>query len=121
MELNYYASIPKLGSEVLLVNQMGMPINSAGETVEEWVAAGNSALDFVQAMETVTRNWFVSSAPQMMLYGALINADLYLKDDSRTEIWHAKFERAELETQDKINRFESGRAHTVQMGNFYST
>ena len=121
MELNYYASIPKLGTEVLLVNQNGDPINSAGQTVAQWVSAGNTANSFVQAMDTVERNWFVTSAPQMLLYGALINADLYLKDDSRTEIWHAKFERAELETQDKINRFESGRAHTIQIGNFYST
>ena len=55
----------------------------------------------------------------MILYGALLNADIYLKDDARLQMWNARFERAELETKNKIQLFDAGRTHTQQMENAY--
>ena len=120
LELYYYATIPQLGTTVNLVNQNGDPINSTGETVTQWVNAGNSANTFVQATDMVEVNWFVTAAPQMLLYGALTNAQAYLKDDERIALWQARFDAAEAETQLLIDRFDEGRHHTQQLFNAYS-
>lgn len=120
IELYYYAHIPQLGTTVNLVNQNGEPINDAGQTVAQWIAAGNTADTFVQATDMVENNWFITAAPQMIKYGAIAEAEGYLKDDPRMEIWQRKFERAEAETHDLINTFDEGRAHTIQLFNAYS-
>lgn len=120
IELYYYAMIPQLGTTVNLVNQDGDPINTAGQTVAQWVAAGNSANDFVQATDTVEVNWFLTAKPDMLLYGAVMAAEAYLRDDPRMGIWKAKFEQSELEIHHLIDRFEQGRHHTQQMYNGYS-
>lgn len=120
LELYYFAKIPQLGTTVNLVNQDGDPINSAGQTVAQWVAAGNTAGSFVQATDTVDVNWFITAKPDLLLYGAIAKAEAYLKDDPRMEIWRQKFERAEAETEDLITRFTEGRSHIQQLFNAYS-
>lgn len=120
IELYYYAMIPQLGTTVNLVNQNGDPINSAGQTTAQWVAAGNSANDFVQATDTVENNWFLTAKPDMLLYGAVMSAESYLRDDPRMDIWRRKFEQAELEIHHLVDRFEQGRTHTQQLYNAYS-
>lgn len=123
LELYYYAMIPQLGSTVNLVNQNGQPINSAGQTLQQWIDANpltNNADNFVQATDTVEVNWFLTAKPDMLLYGAIMSAESYLRDDPRMEIWRRKFEQAELEIHHLIDRFEEGRHHTQQLFNAYS-
>lgn len=120
LELYYYAIIPQLGTTVNLVNQDGQPINDAGQTVDQWVAAGNTVNSFVQATDVVRVNWYVTAAPQMLLYGAIMKATAYLKDDPRLPIWQEAFATAESETHTIIDRFQEGRHHTQQMYNAYS-
>jgi hypothetical protein len=43
-------------------------------------------------------NWFTENAPDLLLYGALLEASPYLKDDDRINIWRAAF----VESMDKI-------------------
>lgn len=120
VELIYYASIPRLGSVQNRVNNQGEALNAEGQTLAQWIASGNSANSFVQEQITVERNWFTAAAPQMLLYGALVNADLYLKNDNRIDIWRQKFALAEAETQAKVDMFKTERAHTMQVGNIYT-
>ena len=122
VELYYYSRIPQLGETRNLVNTDGQPINSAGQNVTEWTdaAPANNAGNFVQAMHTFTTNWFVDSVPHMVLYGAVLAAESYLKEDPRIPLWQEKFRRAEIEAQDLIQRFEEGRHHTQQIYNAYS-
>ncbi len=120
LELYYYATIPDLGSTVFIVDGDGSALNGAGQTLAEWVAAGNDADDFVQASEEVSVNWFIQAAPQMLLYGALVSATSYLHNDERAPMWHQRFQAAELETMELIDRFEEGRHHTQQIYNAYS-
>ena len=120
IELYYYAQIPQLGTTVRLVNQNGDPINAEGQTIDQWIAAGNTRDSFEQATDMVEVNWFITAKPDLLLYGAITKAEAYLRDDPRMEIWNRKFERAELETMDLITRFEEGRHHTQQMYNAYS-
>ena len=113
MELVYYAIIPQLGTTVLLTDSDGNPIDMNG------VPTSQSGLP--QATEIVTRNWFTSAAPQMLLYGAILKAETYLKDDPRIPMWQQAFENAQAETQDMINRFEDNQAHTLFIENTYSS
>ncbi len=122
LELYYYAAIPELGTTVFLVDDNGEPINSAGQTVAEWIAAdaANTAGNFVQASEIVNVNWFTQAAPQMLLYGALVSASSYLNDDVRIPMWQERFVAAEQETMELIDRFEEGRHTTQQMYSAYA-
>ena len=123
LELYYYASIPQLGTEVFLINSSGEPLNSEGMTSAEWVAegGGNTAGNFVQDSTEVEQNWFTNAAPQMLLWGSLVAADVFLRDDSRVPMWKEAFEKAEIETKYKIQSFEDGRAHIQTQHNIYST
>ena len=122
IEVWFYEQIPQLGREVTLTNSSGAPINDEGQTSAQWVAegGGNTANNFVQATEIVIQNWFTSAVPQLLLYGALVNAESYLKEDQRIPLWQARFQAAEAETMELIQRFEEGRSHTLQLYNAYS-
>lgn len=47
-------------------------------------------------------NWLTQYAPQLLLYGALLEATPFLKNDSRIPVWQAAFDRAmqAMSTQD---------------------
>lgn len=38
-----------------------------------------------------TTNWLSTNVPELLLYGALVEASFYLKDDQRASVWLAKF------------------------------
>ena len=113
IELWYYAAIPQLGTTILLTDDQGRPIDSDGMLVS---VSGNP-----QATSTVTQNWFTAAAPQMLLYGALMKSEAYLKDAERIEMWKASFEAAQAETQDMVNRFTENQAHTLFLESTYAS
>ena len=46
-----------------------------------------------------TTNWFTANAPELVLFGALLEASVYLKDDTRTEMWRSRFEEVKASLQ----------------------
>lgn len=38
-----------------------------------------------------TTNWFMTNAPGILLFAALSEADVFLKNDARVELWQAKY------------------------------
>ena len=42
LEVEYYQEVPYLGATLNRVNDEYQPINSAGQTVTQWIAASNS-------------------------------------------------------------------------------
>ena len=40
-----------------------------------------------------TTNWFTENAPELLLFGALVEACLFLKDDNRAQVWQARFDQ----------------------------
>lgn len=44
--------------------------------------------------DTNQTNWFTINAPQAMLYGTLLQAMPFLKNDSRVQLWQALYDRA---------------------------
>ena len=119
-ELVYYKEEPALFADYPEVNADGDAINADGDTLAEWVDAGNDEADFVQAQVFLTDNLFTVGAPDMVLYGSLLHAESYLKDDPRVPQWEAKYQKAKAEFLDEIAKFEEHRAHTFQMYSAYS-
>ena len=80
----------------------------------------NGGPEFEQQIVTITRNWFTSQVPHLIIYGALVNASAWLKNDERTVLWDKRFKEAEAEAIDLIYRFEEVRPTEVQMYSSYS-
>ena len=120
VELIYHKEEPELFRTYPEVNADGDAVNDNGDTLAEWIADGNAEADFVQASVFLTNNLFTTSAPDMMLYGTLMNAESYLKDDPRVPQWQDRYLKAKAEFLDEIVKFEEYRAHTFQMYSAYS-
>ena len=110
-ELVYYGEIPLLGREYPAVDSDGDPIDSNGDKTSV------SGLD--QTTVFLTNNWFVDAAPDLLLYGTLLNAEAYLKDDPRLPLWKAKYDLALQEVLDEIDRFEDNRAQAITITSAY--
>ena len=57
-----------------------------------------------------TTNWFTENAPELILFGTLVEACLYLKDDNRAKLWQSRYEdtKNELEMSDLSSDKEYG-------------
>lgn len=44
--------------------------------------------------DTVTTNWLLAAAPDVYLYGALVQSAPYLKDDARAAVWAGLYQNA---------------------------
>lgn len=124
MELVYYKSIPQLGTQFLLTDSAGNPLNDQGQTAEQWIAqgGGNTRDNFVQATRTTLRNWFTNVVPQLLLYGACLKAAPYLKEaEGKVEMWKQLYAEAEAETHTLIDMFENDQPHVLFIENAYSS
>lgn len=62
-------------------------------------------------------NWFITNAPDLLLFGALSEAQAYYKADARIATWQAKFEEILSQVQGEDNREAlSGGPLTVRVG-----
>jgi len=64
---------------------------------------------------TITTNWVLANAPDIYLYGSLMEAEAFLQNDPRIALWKMGYDTAtlELQLQDDKDR-HSGSALTVQ-------
>ena len=115
IELVYYAKIPQLGTYLNLTDASGMPVNQDGMTTQQWVDAGNLASTFRQGTRYVDRNWFSDIKPDMIKYGAIMNMEQYLHDEKQWPVWQAKFQQAELELNELVERLEDQGPNTSVM------
>lgn len=60
-------------------------------------------------------NWFITNAPDLLLYGALVHSAAYLEDDNRLTMWEAAYQQVKdrVIEQDKQERYPRGMAPTV--------
>lgn len=64
-----------------------------------------------------TTNWFTDNAPDLLLWAALAEAEVFLKNDERTALWEAKFQAAAKDVQDEDDRENaSGSPLSARMG-----
>jgi hypothetical protein len=64
---------------------------------------------------TDTTNWLLTNAPSAYLYGSLLQAEPFLRNDKRIQVWREMFERslADIEQADKRERW-SGNSLTIR-------
>ena len=88
------------------------PIQSGSQVLEIAYFKRLSALS-----DTNTTNWTMTNAPDLLLYGSLIEADAYLVNDPRIQIWRGAFDEAmeEWNKQDDKGR-HSGSHMEVRTG-----
>ena len=85
-----------IGSEIQL-----KPVPGSTDTMEISYFKKLAALS-----DSNTTNWTMTNAPDLLLYGALIEAEAYLVNDPRIQIWKGAFDESmkEWNTQDKKGR-----------------
>ena len=54
--------------------------------------------------DTNTTNWLTQNAVDLLLYGALIEAEAYLVNDTRIPVWKAAFDMAIQEANNQANK-----------------
>ena len=60
---------------------------------------------------TNTTNWFSANAPEFLLYAALVEACLFLKDDARAQVWETRFNQVKdelLQSEDRQDKEYGG-------------
>ena len=57
-----------------------------------------------------TTNWFITACPELLLYGALVSASIFLKDDARKQVWEEAFQgvKQAINNSEDYAGFESG-------------
>jgi hypothetical protein len=57
--------------------------------------------------DTNATNWLVTNTPDLLLYGALMEAEPFLKNDKRLPVWQSLYQRGidDINRQDKIARY----------------
>jgi hypothetical protein len=53
-----------------------------------------------------TTNWFIENAPDLLLWAALAEAEPFLKNDARTELWELKYQHAKKRLQSRDDQEE---------------
>jgi hypothetical protein len=84
--------------------QEGVPKYYGDYDFDHWLIAPTPSDDYaieilyyekIQPLDATNQtNWFTINAPQAMLYGTLLQAMPFLKNDSRVQLWQALYDRA---------------------------
>jgi hypothetical protein len=63
--------------------------------------------------ETNTSNWFITDAPNLIFYGALMEAEAFIKNDARIPLWKSGFDLAlqDIVTSNSVDRHSGGAMH----------
>ena len=118
-EMMYYQEVPELGSTVGITNSTGTPLNSAGQTQAQWVAAGNSASTFVQETELVLNNLWTATTPHLLKAAACKEAEDYLGNSERAAVWDAQFKELLIATETEFRKFDSGGSQHITQSTAY--
>lgn len=69
-------------------------------------------LDIVST--TVSTNWILTNAPELLLFATLMEACLFLKDDNRAKVWEARFNQVKEDIErDEAEQDREGGALAV--------
>ena len=122
IEIVYWKAEPQLGTQHPRVNSLGEPLNSAGQTSAQWIAAdaANTADNFVQQQVRIESNWYTNNAPYCLLYAALEHGAIWLKDNERAQYFRQKYLEEQENVESWIFAFEENRPTSIQMYNPYS-
>lgn len=76
-----------------------------GSTIKTYPSStGDIALTYYQKIPALSdaapTNWLLAKAPELYLYGALVEAAPFMMDDARTQTWGTLFQKALKDLQD---------------------
>ena len=120
VEITFKQSEAEIGTYQLAVNNDYEPINSADQTLAEWVADGNDAADFVQEEIFIDTNLWLRQNPFLLKYGALTAAEAYVNDPNQIQTWAKLYDSALQETIDEFWRYETQQPTNQRMSSAYS-
>lgn len=65
-----------------------------------------------------TSNWFILNAPDLLLYGSLLEAESFLQGDPRIPMWKAYYDQAyrSVEMQERRGKYGSGGSVATRLG-----
>ena len=110
-ELEYYQSVPRLGTTGGRVNDDYVALDSQGRTRAEAVAAGDG---FTQQQITVTTNLWTATQPNLLKAGACVEAFRFLKEDRDAALWQAEYDAQLQAAMDEFAAFEAGGPQGLQ-------
>jgi hypothetical protein len=66
-------------------------------------------------------NWVLTNAPDVYLYGALLEAEPFIMNDSRVELWATAFQTAigDIQEQDNKDRHSGSALRVMNTGGYY--
>ena len=59
---------------------------------------------FENLSATVTTNWMITNAPDIYLYGSMLEAEPFIMNDPRVQLWATAFQQAIKDLQEQDNR-----------------
>lgn len=68
---------------------------------------------------TVTSNWLTTNAPDLLLYGALMEAEPFIKNDERIPVWLSGYNNA-IDKLQKADQRDRHSGSTMRVRNIYS-
>jgi hypothetical protein len=65
-----------------------------------------------------TTNWFITNAPDLLLYGSLLEAEAFILGDPRIPLWKAYYDQAykSVEMQERRGKYGSGGSIAQRLG-----
>jgi len=107
--------IPKFYTIITNEIQLG-PIPSSVMTLE---------MLFYKKFDAITSssptNWVITNAPDVYLYGALLEAEPFIMNDARVGLWSQGFEKAiaDIQQQDNMDRHSGSALRIMNTGGYY--
>lgn len=80
-----------------------------GEYPKDFTMTGTYYQKF-EPLRTTDGNWYVTDAPEVLLYGALLEAEPFIKNDPRIPVWRSLLADAidSIETEETSSKYPSG-------------
>ena len=89
---SYHNTLPRTGTDTpIKYNIVGttMVLKPSPDQAYDWYLVYYKSLPLLS--DANTTNWFTTHNPEMILFSALAEASMFLKDDARTQMWEQRF------------------------------
>ena len=76
---------------------------------------------FTALSDAATTNWIILNAPDLYLYGTLLQAEPFLMNDNRVALWERAVRQiiADLQEQDNKDRHSGSEMRVMNTGGYY--
>ena len=120
--MTYWQKVPQLGRTGLqtrVIDDVAVAVNSAGQTLAEWIAAGNAESTFVQGTLIITSNLWTATTPELIKAAACAEGFRALENDTSTQQWDERFKLLAELTVEEFKRFETSGSQSIRQKTAY--